>query len=49
MIRTNMIRWSCSDYVHHEHRTKWTASICGYIQYIIKKIKIKLCNAIYDR
>lgn len=26
------IRWTCSNYVHHEHRWKWTARLCGRIQ-----------------
>ena len=24
--------WTCSDYVRHEHRWRWTAWICGRIQ-----------------
>jgi len=23
------IMWTCSPYVHHEHRWKWTAWLCG--------------------
>ena len=26
------IRWTCSNYVHHEHRWKWIARLCGRIQ-----------------
>ena len=26
------IRWSCSDFLHHEHRFQWTAMLCGWIQ-----------------
>jgi len=26
------IKWSCSDYCHHEHRWKWSAWLCGRIQ-----------------
>ena len=33
------IAWTCSDFVHHEHRYKFMAYLCGNIQYIIYKIK----------
>jgi len=36
------ISWSCSDYVHHEHRYKWTAWLCGRIQYIWHRIKVAI-------
>lgn len=26
--------WSCSDYVQHEHRYKWTAYLCGRLQLV---------------
>ena len=26
------IRWSCCDFVHHEHRWCWTARLCGMVQ-----------------
>lgn len=28
------IVWSCSPYFHHEHRYKWTAYLCGRLQYL---------------
>jgi hypothetical protein len=28
------IRWSCSDFTHHEHCYKWTAWLCGWMQRI---------------
>jgi hypothetical protein len=30
------IRWSCSDHCHHEHRYRWTAAICGWIQRVFR-------------
>ena len=33
------IKWSCSDYCHHEHKYKWTAWLCGRIQKYFHKIK----------
>jgi hypothetical protein len=27
-IRIRMF-WTCSDFVHHEHRWRWTAWLCG--------------------
>ncbi len=24
--------WTCSDHVHHEHRWRWTAWLCGRVQ-----------------
>ena len=32
--RTIRLRWSCSDYVKHEHRWRWTAWLCGRWQRI---------------
>jgi len=28
--------WSCSDFAHHEHRWKWSAWVCGRIQYFMR-------------
>ena len=28
------IKWTCSNYVHHQHRWKWTAWLCGRLQYL---------------
>lgn len=28
------IVWSCSDFVHHEHRTKGGAWLCGRVQMV---------------
>ena len=28
------IYFTCSDYVHHEHRWRWTAWLCGRLQYV---------------
>lgn len=28
-------RWTCSDYVHHEHRWYWTVWLCGKGQQFI--------------
>lgn len=30
--RKLLIRWTCSDYVRHNHRWKWSARLCGWIQ-----------------
>lgn len=27
------LMWTCSDFVHHEHRFRWTAVVCGKVQY----------------
>lgn len=32
------IVWTCSDFLHHEHRYKFTAWICGKIQILINWI-----------
>jgi hypothetical protein len=31
------IRWTCSDFVHHEHRWKWTAWLCGRWQWLLHR------------
>lgn len=31
-----IIRWSCP--FHHEHKWKWTASICGQFSRLISKL-----------
>jgi hypothetical protein len=36
------IRWTCSDFVHHEHRTKLGAWICGRFQMIMTKVMIAI-------
>lgn len=36
------IVWSCSDYCHHEHKYKWTAYLCGRVQYLISRLRINL-------
>jgi hypothetical protein len=30
--------WSCTDFVHHEHRFHWTARLCSIIQLLAGKI-----------
>lgn len=27
--------WTCNNFVHHQHRWKWSAWICGRIQYCL--------------
>lgn len=36
MLKRRLItmRWTCSDYVHHSHRWKWAAWLCGWMQYL---------------
>jgi hypothetical protein len=29
------IRWTCSDFVKHSHRWKWSVWLCGRWQYLI--------------
>ena len=29
------IVWTCSNWVRHEHRWKWTAAICGWVQSVV--------------
>ncbi len=24
--------WTCSDFIHHEHRWRWTAWVCAQLQ-----------------
>lgn len=33
------VAYSCSDYAHHLHRWKWSAYLCGRVQYIFACIK----------
>jgi hypothetical protein len=28
------IRWTCSDYVSHSHRWRWSAWLCGRVQWL---------------
>jgi hypothetical protein len=30
--------WTCSDYIHHEHRWRWSAWLCGRLQYVSSRI-----------
>jgi hypothetical protein len=30
--------WTCSDYVHHEHKYKFMAYLCGQFQYLFYKL-----------
>ena len=32
------VRWSCCDYCRHEHRWKFTAVICGRIQWFLREV-----------
>lgn len=32
------VRFTCSDYKHHEHRYKWTAWVCSRAQKWIRSI-----------
>jgi hypothetical protein len=32
MKRRIRTRWTCSDYVCHEHRWRWSARLCGMLQ-----------------
>ena len=34
MKRSLRTAWTCSDYVHHQHRWRWTAWLCGRWQCI---------------
>jgi hypothetical protein len=34
------IVWTCSDFARHKHKWKWTATICGRIQFIWSRIKL---------
>lgn len=31
-LRKLRLRWTCSDRVHHSHRWRWTAWLCGRAQ-----------------
>ena len=33
------IVWTCSDYVYHEHRYKWTAWVCGVMQNVVHSFR----------
>lgn len=39
MTRVKKIKfcWTCSDFIHHEHRWKWTAWLCGRVQYLFMR------------
>ena len=32
--------WTCSDYINHEHKYKFTAWLCGRIQYL-KRLRLR--------
>jgi hypothetical protein len=35
MVKRKLKRaWTCSDFTHHEHRWKWSASLCGMVQHV---------------
>lgn len=38
MRRRRIISWTCSDFVHHEHRWKWSAWICSWVQMLWRGI-----------
>lgn len=33
------LRWTCSNYVHHEHKFRWIAFICGKFQQLLNGVK----------
>jgi hypothetical protein len=44
------IVWSCSDHKHHEHKYKFTAYLCGRLQYVFAKLKNGFCvNSVVRR
>jgi len=32
------MRYSCTDFVHHQHRWFWSAWLCGRIQLVFHKL-----------
>jgi hypothetical protein len=36
MKRRLRIRWTCSDYVSHSHRWRWSAWLCGRVQWLAR-------------
>lgn len=34
--------WTCSNFVRHEHRWKWSAWICGRCQYFRARLKYEI-------
>lgn len=37
------IHYSCSNYKHHDHKYKFTAYLCGRLQYVLAKLKNDFC------
>ena len=37
------IVWSCNDHKHHEHKYKFTAYLCGRLQYVFARLKNGFC------
>lgn len=33
------IRYTCSDFKHHHHKYRWTAHICGKVQFLMSSIR----------
>ena len=43
------IRYSCSDFSHHEHRYRITAYICGRLQYWLASMEEAKLHRIWKR
>jgi hypothetical protein len=41
------LRWSCSNFVKHEHRWKWTAWLCGRFQRLFTPQTLIETNRLY--
>lgn len=39
-----IIHWTCSDFVHHEHRWYWGARLCGRVQRLAHYLSARVKN-----
>lgn len=46
--RRLQMKWTCSDFVKHSHRWKWSAWLCGRWQYQQECAKIKVYGLVKD-
>jgi hypothetical protein len=38
-LQVTRMRWSCSDFAHHEHRWRWSAWLCGKRQWVTQILR----------
>lgn len=38
------MQWTCSDYVHHSHRFRWVAWLCGRAQLLAATLRSEVAK-----